>query len=68
MNVDRSLKGLSLNELLDLFSDATKRLLESKVMNESAEIVSENQRLVDSIQKALVEKRNAERPGEKLFP
>lgn len=57
MNVDDSLKGLSLNELLELFSEATKRLLESKVMNESDDIISNNQSLVDKIQKSLVFKR-----------
>lgn len=61
MDVDDSLKGLSLNELLELFSEATKRLLESKVMNESAAIIDTNQRLLEKIQKAIVVKR-AENP------
>ena len=56
MNVDDSLKGLSLNELLELFSQATKRLLESKIMNEFADIIIEKQRLVEQLQYAVVVK------------
>jgi hypothetical protein len=61
MNVEDSLKALSLDELLELFSEATKQLLKSKINNESADIIDDKQRLVERIQNAIVVKR-AENP------
>jgi hypothetical protein len=45
MNVEDSLKDLSLEELPELFSEATKQLVESKINNESADIIDDKQRV-----------------------
>lgn len=60
MNEEEPFKNLSFEELLELFSKATKLLLASKINNEAAEVVKDNERLVENIQKAIVKKRAAE--------
>ena len=61
MNVVESLKRTSLNELLELMSAGKAQLLESQKLNEDPLSISDNQKLVENIQKAIIDKR-AENP------
>jgi len=57
MSVIDSLKGYSLLELLKLHSEGIQYLMDSQVKNHPADIVSNNQLLVDLIRKEIAERR-----------
>jgi len=58
MKLEKTLLSHSLEELLEMLAEATKQLLVSKIKNEPAEEIEMNQRLVETIQKAVVSKRS----------
>jgi hypothetical protein len=57
MNSVDSFKKLPLDILMDLFSEATQKLLESKINNQIPAEIANRQRTVELIQLAIVSKR-----------
>jgi len=57
MKLEETLLCHSLEELVEMLAEATQQLLASKIKNESAEQIENNQRMVETIQKAVVAKR-----------
>ena len=57
MKLEETLLCHSLEVLVEMLAEATQQLLASKIKNESAEQIENNQRMVETIQKAVVAKR-----------
>ena len=56
MKLEETLLCHSLEELVEMLEEATKQFLASKIKNAPAEEIENNQKMVETIQKAVVAK------------
>jgi len=57
MKLEETLQSYSLDEITEMFLEATTKLWLSKIDNDNSKAIKENEMLVESIKKAIVEKK-----------